>query len=148
MLGLVILLAGIIFFLTPQGQAWAQDTFKFFTKVDRELNIEPTLTPTPTRTLRPTQYYIEAESERVILPTIPPSPPLIPKSTQKPILVGDDSTLDEEDRIIRDLTLEEVQALVDYKIYQPSWLPEDFSFTKASYDRENNIVTLQYYRLE
>jgi hypothetical protein len=116
---MVILLAGTVFFLTPQGQAWAQNTFQFIT---------------------------QTESDRKIVPTSQAAPTSVSQQTQEPTIQGVYPTTEPDDQIIDDLTLEEVQKWVDFQIYQPSWLPKGFAFEKALYDQEKDIVTLMYYR--
>jgi hypothetical protein len=62
------------------------------------------------------------------------------------IAVAESVPTSQADQLLDDLTIEEVQELAGYEVYQPTWLPENFSFQKALYDNETNMVTLMYYR--
>ena len=114
-LGLAVLLTGFVFLLTPRGQAWAQTTFRFFTET--ESNRMPLAT----------QSTPSSGSEAQSAPTEEGSEP----SEQMP-------------QVMEDLTFDEVQALVNFEISQPTWLPENFSFLNAAYYGEGNVVTLRY----
>jgi hypothetical protein len=61
------------------------------------------------------------------------------------IAVAESIPTSQDDSLLDDLTLEEVEALADFDIYQPAQLPEGYSFTKALYDRDTGVVTLMYY---
>ncbi|MCB2214341.1 DUF4367 domain-containing protein [bacterium] len=122
-LGLAVLLTGVVFLLTPQGQAWAQDTFQFFTKTESDrisfdLYHATQAARTSTATSEETSVAGEAEAT-------PTSASQVPDG----------------------MTIEEVQALAGFVPFQPYWLPESFEFAEAFYDEETKVVTLMYYRL-
>ena len=118
-LGLAILLAGVVFILSPQGQAWAQEAFQFFTETESNR--------IPLEDFEATQAALSSGSVTQSAPTADNSEP--------GVQVAQD---------YEDLTFDEVQALVDFQVSQPTWLPEDFSFLNAAYYGEGNVVTLRY----
>lgn len=117
-LGLAILLAGVVFILSPQGQAWAQEAFQFFTKTESDR--------VPFEVFQATQSAGSAAAT----PTTESEPTPTPGSLANGML-----------------TLEEVQDAAGFVPYEPSWLPEDFEFAGASYDEGTKVVTMMYTRL-
>lgn len=121
-LGLAVLLTGVVFLLTPQGQAWAQDTFQFFKKT--ESNRIP---------FDSYQATVSARSSSTA-------------SKATPTLEEVEPTAEQTEQIEGGLTIEEVQALAGFVPFQPYWMPEGFEFAEAFYDEETKVVTFMYYR--
>lgn len=121
-LGLAVLLAGVVFILSPQGRAWAQDTFQFFTK--KESDRVPYESYQATVAAKSPSSTPEDTSGAAADPTPTPSDPL--------------------DGL---MTFDELKAVTGFVPYEPSWLPEDFEFAGASYDEETQVVTMRYDRL-
>ena len=121
-LGLAVLLAGVVFILSPQGQAWAQEAFQFFTKTESD--------------------RVPFESYQATIAVKSPS------STPEDILATKvDPTPTPSDPLDGLMTLEEVQDEAGFVPYQALWLPEDFEFVGAAYDEETQVVSLRYDRL-
>ncbi len=121
-LGLAVLLAGVLFILSPQGQAWAQEAYQFFTKTESDQV--------------PFEAFQATQSARSSAAT--------PEDTS--VATGD-TTATPGDPLDDMMTFEEVQAVAGFVPYQPSWLPEGFEFAGALYDDETQVVTLMYERL-
>lgn len=121
-LGLAILLAGVVFILSPQGRAWAQDTFQFFTKTESDRV-----------TYESYQATIAAKS-----------PSLTPEDTSGAAVAPTATPSDPLDGL---MTFDELKAVTGFVPYEPSWLPEDFEFAGAAYDEETQVVTIMYTRL-
>lgn len=113
-LGLV-LLAGIVFLLTPQGQAWAQDVFQFFNKTESDR-----------MSFDAYQATVTGETS-----TSTPEGTTEPTPTQ-------DYALDNR------MSIEEVQTAAGFMPYQPTWLPEGYKFAGALFDDEAKVITLIY----
>lgn len=121
-LGLAVLLTGVVFLLTPQGQAWAQDTFQFFTKTESDRI--------------PFDSYQATQAARSSTAT--------PEETSA---AGEaEPTPAYASQVPDGMTIEEVQALAGFVPFQPFWMPEGFEFAEAFYDEETKTVTLMYYR--
>jgi len=116
-LGLAVLLTGVVFLLTPQGQAWAQNAFQFFNKIESD--------SVPFDSFQATQSSGSEEG-----------------ATETPY--ADGTNPEQESNLMDVMSLEEVQSVVEYKINQPSLIPDGFTFTKAYYIEESNLVFLVY----
>ena len=115
----LVLLAGIVFLLTPQGQAWAQDAFQFFNKTESD------------------RISLDAYQATLTGGTST----LTPEGTTEPTPTQDYAL---ENR----MSIEEVQTSAGFVLYQPTWLPEGYAFAGAMFDEDANIVTLIYEYLE
>ena len=127
---IIFLLIGLIF-IVPEGRAWAQEAFRFFT------HAESNKLPTQTWQYHPT-YTPTATATPTFLPGTPTPTPL-PPTLAPPTPTPDPAN-------IYDVSLEfsEVQKLADYTIWIPTWLPNTQSFTGASYEEEYKITRLFY----
>ena len=117
---MALLLAGAVFLITPQGQAWAQNAFQFFNETEGNR--------IPLEDFKATRSALSSGSASQSTPTAENSEPT-----------------EQVSQILDNLTFDEVQALVDYEIVQPTWLPDKYEFGRALYDQERNIVNLMYY---
>jgi hypothetical protein len=116
---MAILLAGVGFLITPQGQAWAQNAFQFFNETESNR--------IPLEDFEATQSALSTGSASQSTPT-----------------EENDEPSEQVAQVLDNLTFDEVQALVDFEVSQPTWIPEDFSFLNAAYYGEGNMVTLRY----
>lgn len=99
---IAILLAGGLFLLTPQGQAWAQSILRFFTRQESDLLPMVATTRTPTQ---PMQLVDQTTQTPVPIPTTtPPGCDSIPAAH---------------------CTIEEIQPKVSFPIQQLGKLPKD-----------------------
>lgn len=120
-LGLAVLLTGVVFFLTPQGQAWAQNTFQFFNKTESDRI--------------PFQSYQATQAARSSTAT-----------PEKTSVAGEaEPTPTYDSQATEGMTIEDLQAAVGLVPYQPFSMPEGFELAEAFYDEETRIVTLMYY---
>jgi hypothetical protein len=121
-LGLAVLLVGVVFILSPQGQAWAQEAFQFFTQTESD--------------------RIPHESYQATLAARSPS-----SAPEDASVTEADPTSTPSDPLDGLMTLEEVQEEAGFVPYQALWLPEDFEFVGAAYNEETQVVSLRYDRL-
>jgi hypothetical protein len=132
---LLVVLVGLVFFLTPQGQVTAKNLFQLFQKAESNILPLPTGLPTepilprPTRTPAPTQIVSvqpAAPDEAGLFPT-PASPE---KSEHGAYTVG--------------LTIPEAEALAKYKIRTLKYLPHGYQLTQVIYDGQTRGVQQLY----
>jgi len=115
----LVLLAGVVFLLTPQGQAWAQDAFQFFNKTESDRMSFDAYEATQTGS----------------------TSSLTPEGTAEP-------TPTQEYTLNNRMSMDEVQIAAGFIPYQPTWLPEGYAFAGALFDEETKVVTLIYEYLE
>ena len=131
-LAMVILLAGVVFFLTPQGQAWAQNAFQFFSKIESDrMPFESYNATVSASSVEESTQTVDQDSQDELTQVAESTS--TSDSISQGATIQDDATPipDQDDQALEELTLEEVQALVDFQIYQPTWLPEKFAFEKS-----------------
>ncbi|MBG0787909.1 MAG: DUF4367 domain-containing protein, partial [Anaerolineaceae bacterium] len=114
-LGLALLLSGVVFLLTPQGQAWAQDTFQFFNQAESDQ--------------MPYDAYHATQTGS--------SSTLTPEEETAPTPIR-------EDALASLMTMDEVRIAAGFTPYQPTWLPDGYQFAGALYDDETKVITLIY----
>jgi hypothetical protein len=115
----LILLAGVIFLTTPEGQVAAEGFLHLF--VNTEKNIRPISTEVPTGGFQSTHTSV----------------PLSPgTSTQSPTK--------ETGNYIYGLTLSAAEVLAQYPVRAPGSLPAGFQLSDISFDRQAHSVTLLY----
>lgn len=135
---LLILLAGMIFFLTSPGRAVAREVLRFFTQAESDVLPLPTGQPAeplpPTRTVAPTHLLGLQEvtpavgvPNALIYPTATPAPQ---KKTSAPIW---------------NLTLDQAAQLAGFELRVPVSLPPGYRLDNVTYDPRTGEVT-QFYR--
>ena len=78
------------------------------------------------------QFFTRAESDT--FPLDPSKrPPLPDETTEEPYNIFNANR-----------TVSEVEAAVDFEVLEPTWLPEELSFSGANFDPENKIAYLLY----
>ncbi len=130
---LFVLLAGMVFFMTPQGQVTAKYLVQLFRKAGSDFLPLPAGLPTepipPTRTPAPTQFVglqpiSTGESGSFITPT--------PK------------TKTENGTITFGLTISEAKDLAQFVIREPNSLPSGYQLAEVTFDSQTRLVQQIY----
>ena len=110
---LVVLLFAITLFITPQGRAWAQSAWRFFTGAESDARLAPTLSPGIAS--------LQANDSAVALPADTPQP-----QSSLPFQAACGS------RAYPRCSLVQIQALVDFPVRQLAALPVGWEFVGAT----------------
>jgi len=126
---LLVLLAGMVFFLTPEGQVTAKNLFQLFRKAESNVLLLPTGLPT-----------------EPILPTRTPVPTLVvglqPISTGEPraFITPTPKEKTEQGAITYGLTILEAEELAKFAIRVPKSLPLGYRLTEVTFDSRTRAV--------
>lgn len=128
-LSMLVLLVGMVFFLTPQGQVIANNLFRFFRKAESNVLPLPSGMPTelslPTRTPVPTQI--------VGLQSISPGEPgtfITPTPKDKT----------EQGTFTYGLTISEAEELAKFTVLVPKNLPSGYRLTEVTFESQTRAV--------
>ena len=134
---MVVLLAAVIFFLTPQGRGFAQQAMRFFTHAESDTlplpTGQPSEPPHPTRTPAATQM---AELTSVTPAAEAPAADSYPTDTPAP-----QGTVGEP---VWNLTIEQAQELAGFEVVVPVSLPPGYRLDNVIFNPNTGEVA-QFY---
>lgn len=132
MITLFFLLLAFGFLLTPQGQAWAQKLFQFFTPAENEFipippeevrAIPATRTPVPT-------FFVTVEEVKVLTPT--------PTNTPDP------SCASQEAQLSYFCQIQAAEALAGFDAMELPFDPKGMKFSSATFNPERSEIVIEF----